>query len=255
VLKSELSNKIIWITGASSGIGRELVVQLLQTNATVIASSRNLDSLQELKQLHANQLELLAVDVTNVGSIQASMMAIEKKYGRIDIAILNAGNCTYIDIASFSVIDLYKNFEVNFFGLANCIEACLPLLKKSKVPQLVGMSSAAAFLALPRAEGYGSAKAATRYMLEALQSHLKKENILVSIIYPGFVKTPLTDRNDFPMPFMISVNEAARNIVDGICKRKLEISFPRRLIWLLKFLSILPNKIRIIILSQTVKQK
>lgn len=255
MLKNAFNNKIIWITGASSGIGRELVEQLVATNAVIIACSRNINSLQELQLRYPSKLELVVVDVTDITSIQACMVLIEKKYGRIDIAILNAGNCTYIDIASFNVNTIRKNFAVNFFGLANCIEACLPLLRKSAAPHLVGMSSAAALLALPRAEGYGSAKAASRYMLEALQSHLKKENILVSIILPGFVKTPLTDQNDFPMPFMVSVNEAARCIISGIYKRKFEISFPRRLIWMLKLLATLPNKIRALILSKTVKPK
>lgn len=253
MFENYFDNKTIWITGASSGIGKELVIQLLNTKARIIASSRELSSLQELKLKHSNQLELITVDVTDPESVQACMLTVEQQFKLIDIAILNAGNCTYIDIDNFNVKTIRNNFEVNFFGLANCVEACLPLLKKSSDPQLVGMSSAAAFLALPRAEGYGAAKAATKYLLEALQSHLKQENISVSIIYPGFVKTPLTDRNDFAMPFLVRVEEAATIILAGIYKRKLTISFPRRLIWLLKLLAILPSKIRITILAQTVR--
>lgn len=250
-----MQNKVVWITGASSGIGKAILLELLESKARVIASSRNLDALESLQLQYQSHLDLIPVDVTNIESINACMQQIIDKYGRIDIAILNAGNCFYVDANNFKATDIQKNFAVNFFGLVNCIEASLPLLRKSANPQLVGMSSAVAYIALPRAEGYGAAKAATRYLLQALQSNLKPHAIKVSIICPGFVKTPLTDANDFPMPFLVSAEYAAKYIIKGIQQQKTEISFPWRLVWLFKFLACLPDKMRIAILAKIVKSK
>jgi short-subunit dehydrogenase len=251
---TSLENKIIWLTGASSGIGKAILEQLLFAKAKVIASSRNLDSLHELQLLYPNNLELIPVDVTKLPSVLSCTAEIQANHGLIDIAILNAGNCYYIDIRHFSAATIEKNFAVNFFGICNCIEAALPLLKNSKQAQLIGMSSSSAYIGLPMAEGYGSSKSAARYLLQSLQAHLRSENIAVSIICPGFVKTPLTDQNQFPMPFIIDATKAAKYIVAGIRKSKSEISFPRRLIWLLKLLNILPDNLRIFILSKTVRK-
>src|SRR5208283_1068544 len=113
-------------------------------------------------------------------------------------------------------------------GIANGIEAVLPVLRNSPHAQLVGMSSTLAYGPLPRAEAYGASKAAIRYLLEGLRIDLAAEHIPVSVVCPGFVKTPLTDRNDFPMPCLIGVEEAARRIVDGVAAQTAEIHFPKR---------------------------
>ncbi len=250
-----IKSKIVWITGSSSGIGLALTKIMLANGATVIASSRHLEALSVLKKQYGNHLELVPMDVVNYDSVNDGMTQISQKYQKIDIAILNAGNCHYMDATSFKVSELNKNFDVNFFGLANCIEACLPLLSKAKCPQLVGMSSAVAYLPLPRAEGYGAAKAATYYLLKTLQCSLSRRNIFVSIICPGFVKTPLTDCNDFEMPFLISAEAAAQKITRGILKRNREIAFPSALIILFKLINILPNKLRIFLIAKFVARQ
>jgi short-subunit dehydrogenase len=246
-----VENKIIWLTGASSGIGAAVLELLLIQKAKVIASSRNLESLHEFQTKYPGQLELIQLDAAEPVSVQKCIEQISSKYGYIDIVILNAGNCYYFDPKNFSMDIIHKNFTVNFFGLANCIAASLPLLRKAKNAQIIGMSSSVSYLGLPSAEGYGAAKAASRYLLEALQAHLYAENISVSIICPGFVKTPLTDKNQFPMPFIISAQRAAQYIVTGIKKRKPEIAFPLSLIILFKFIAFLPHRLRIFILAKT----
>jgi short-subunit dehydrogenase len=250
-----MENKVVWLTGASSGIGKAILLELLAQNASVIASSRSILELADLQRQFPSQLLLVQADVTDLNSVLTCAKEIDAKYGYLDIAVLNAGNCIYMGVHNFDVELIKQNFAVNFFGLTNCIQACLPLLRKSKSPQLVGMSSASAYLPLPRAEGYGSSKAAISYLLKSLQAHLRREKIVVSIIYPGFVKTPLTARNDFPMPFLMTAEAAAAKIVRGIANKETEISFPRPLIWLLKFISWLPDKIRIYLVSKTVKYR
>lgn len=250
-----MNNKIVWLTGASSGIGNAILVKLLEEGAKVIASSRTALNISNLQSQFPASLQFIPIDVTELNSVQNCAKQIESEYGYIDIAILNAGNCIYMGINNFNVDIIKQNFEVNFFGLANCIQVSLPLLRKSKSPQLVGMSSASAYLPLPRAEGYGASKAAARYLLLALQAHLLRENIAVSVICPGFVKTPLTERNDFPMPFLVSSEYAAATIVRGIANKKAEIVFPKRLIWVLKLISLLPEKLRISLVARTVKYR
>jgi short-subunit dehydrogenase len=238
---SSLAGKIIWITGASSGIGKAVLELFLMHKAIVIATSRHLE------------LDLISADIVNLNSINECIEEIKKKYHHVDIAFLNAGNCYYLNAKNFDVNIIEKNFAVNFFGMANCIQGVLPLLRRSKCAQLVGMASSVAYVALPTAEGYGASKSAARYLLQALQSNLHDENITVSVISPGFVKTPLTDQNEFKMPFLMGVEDAAKHILDGIIRKKTEIAFPKKLIWIFKILNFLPDNLRISILARLVK--
>lgn len=250
---SPLAGKIIWLTGASSGIGRAVLELFIAHKAIVIATSRHLESLEQLKQNFPNQLELISADIVNLESIKTCVEQIKKKYHHVDIAFLNAGNCYYLNAKNFDANIIIKNFEVNFFGMVNCIQEILPLLRCAESSQLVGMASSVAYVGLPTAEGYGASKSAARYLLHALQSHLYRENISVSVVCPGFVKTPLTDQNEFRMPFLVPVEEAAKCILSGIIQRKTEIAFPKKLVWIFKALAILPDSLRISILARLVK--
>ena len=229
------------------------MILFLAKKAIVIATSRHLESLTELKEKFPKQLDLISADITNLDSVNACIEQIKKKYNHIDIAFLNAGNCYYFNVKYFDVNILSKNFEVNFFGMANCIQAVLPLLRCAKSSQLVGMASSVAYVGLPKAEGYGASKSAALYLLHALQPDLHNENISVSVVCPGFVKTPLTDKNEFQMPFLVPVEKAAKYIIAGIISKKREISFPKKLIVIFKMLAFLPDSLRISILSRLVK--
>ena len=225
--------KII-ITGATSGMGRQLALDYHNSGHEVWAIGRNLEALEELRSqgLHTGQ-----IDLTDSESSLAWFANLEG----IDLAILNAGTCEYVDMPKFDSSLVKRVMRANVESLAVSIEGVLPLLRKSSSPHLAVVGSSAAYLPLPRAEAYGASKAAVAYMVETLRIALNKEKIAVSLICPGFVKTPLTDRNDFPMPFRITTEEASHFIRKGIAGKKAEIHFPKRFTYILKFLSILPR--------------
>ena len=230
----------IWLVGASSGIGLALARQLLAEGHKVALSARRTVPLGELAAEYPDQELVVPCDVTKPEDIQAAVRRIENSFGAIDTLIYNAGTCEYIDHGALDSAVVERVMATNFFGLSRCIEAALPLLRKGLQPQIAAVSSSAAYLPLPRAEAYGASKAAMSYLLHTLRLGLQPEGISVNVICPGFVKTPLTDRNDFAMPCQISAEAAAREIVSGLRRNKKEIHFPRRFTGLLKLLGALP---------------
>ena len=245
---------IIWITGASSGIGYSLTSKLLQQKNIVIATARQIDKLKSLQQQYPNSLHVYPLDVTNSIAVDNFCKLIQEKFTYIDTMILNAGVCRYIDLPNFDIELMQQNMNVNFWGLVYCIKHGLPLLTKSRKPYIVGMTSATSIIGLPRAEGYGSSKAAARSLLQSLQADLYAQHIDVSIITPGFVKTELTYKNDFPMPTIMSVDTATDIILRGLHGRKPEIKFPITLILALHILRILPDKLRIYLTSRMARK-
>ena len=230
--------KKIWITGASSGIGRQTAIEFSQRGYEVIVSGRNQDALNKLaQQINGTAI---AFDVTDRLANLAAARQIEQS-GGLDILFLNAGTCEYLDIKNFNSALFERTFATNFFGMVYGIEAALPLLRASTNPHLIGMSSTVAYAGLPRVEAYGASKAAIRNMFESLRIDLLPEKIAVSVVCPGFVKTPLTDKNDFPMPGLISAKQAAVYIANGIEKKRQEIYFPIFFSLVLKFLALLPS--------------
>ncbi|WP_105903299.1 SDR family NAD(P)-dependent oxidoreductase [Vibrio gangliei] len=224
----------VLISGASSGIGRALALHYANQGYCVWAGGRNLDALKSLMEVHRNILPLCC-DITNPEAIKAASVSLPS----LDIIILNAGTCEYIDEAKHFDGALFSRvINTNLISIGYCLEAWLPLL--STGGNLALTSSSASFLPLPRAEAYGASKAAVTYLARTLSIDLKKDDIHVSVIHPGFVETPLTDKNDFPMPCLVSPDQAAEIIYQGISHNKSEIHFPKRFTWLLKLLSLLP---------------
>mgnify|MGYP002633186546 CR=1 FL=1 len=224
----------IVITGATSGIGRQLAIDYHAEGHEVWALGRNEQALQELRSLG---LSTGQVDLTDREATLAWFASLES----VDLAILNAGTCEYIDMPHFDSALIQRVMRANVETVAICIEAVLPLLRQSSTGHLAVVGSSAAYVPLPRAEAYGASKAAIAYLVETLRLDLTGENIALSLICPGFVKTPLTDLNDFPMPFRISVEEASSYIRQGLLKKKAEIHFPKRFTYILKLLSLLPG--------------
>lgn len=223
----------ILITGSTSGIGRQLALDYALDGHEVWGIGRNAAKLAELEK---QNIHTARVDLTNYQETMAWFGSLEK----LDLAILNAGTCEYLDMPSFDSAMVSRVMRGNIESMAISIEGAIPLLQKGTRPHLVGVGSSAAYLPLPRAEAYGSSKAAIEYMMKTLQITLAPHGIDVSLVCPGFVKTPLTDKNDFAMPFLIDTVEASRSIRDGIKKRKKEIHFPKRLTYTMKILSMLP---------------
>ena len=224
----------ILITGASSGIGRALALHYANAGYQVWAGGRSMDKLQQLCNTHQNIIPLLC-DLTDFDAVKANASQLPA----LDILLLNAGTCEYIDDAKqFDGALFHRVISANLIAIGYCLEAWLPLVKQGG--KLALTSSSASFLPLPRAEAYGASKAAVSYLARTLSIDLKKDDIHVSVIHPGFVKTPLTDKNDFSMPFLTSPEKAADIIFKGIDNHKNEIHFPKVFTWLLKAFALLP---------------
>ncbi len=234
----------VWLTGATSGIGEALALELADRGATVIASGRTMSALLALQAQYPDNIVPLAVDVGDKEAVANAAQEIDQRFGALDCAILNAGICEYVDVQDIDS-DLFERvMHVNFMGTVYCIDAALPLLRKGNSPHLVGMSSTAAYAGLPRAEAYGASKAAVRYLFQSLDVDMSGEEVDVSVILPGFVKTPLTDKNDFPMPMRITVDEAVAAIIKGLEKRQREIAFPFSFALGLRIAARLPDALR-----------
>lgn len=246
-IQKHFENRVIWVTGASSGIGRALVIALSNINCKIFISSRSKEKLQETinqcQSNNCNNIVVLSGDLTSKQVNYEILQQINQSAGKLDIAILNAGSCEYVDIDHFDSALFERQMNTNFLSMVYGIEAALPLLKKSASAQLIGMSSTAAYMGLPRAEAYGATKAAIRNMFAALRVSLHSKRISCSVICPGFVETELTEKNDFEMPAMITASKSAEYILKGIAKHQQEIHFPKRFSFALKFIASLPNPI------------
>jgi short-subunit dehydrogenase len=241
-------HKLVWITGASSGIGYALSLEMAALGHQLIISGRNLEMLNNLAE--KTKAFVLPFDATSKAESMNAGKIIEKKFGYIDTIILNAGTCEYLEPGHFNSEIFERMMQTNFISMVYGIEAALPLLKKSKMPHIVGMSSAVAYIGLSRSEAYGASKAAILNFLEGLRVSLIAEKILVSIVLPGFIKTPLTDKNDFPMPMLMDVTSAAKRIAKKIEKKKFTIEVPWFFVFIIRIISFLPQKARFYILKK-----
>lgn len=236
--------KRIWLTGASSGIGQAMAEQLAAEGHLLAVSARRAGPLQELAERYPGQILVLPVDMTDAAAVQQTGQRIAQAWGALDWAILNAGTCEYVDVAAFESAMFQRVMQANVQGTVQCIEAALPLLRKGIQPRLVGVGSSVTFCPLPRAAAYGASKAAIRYLFQSLELDLAQWQIGVTLVSPGFVATPLTAANDFPMPMQVNSDEAASIIIRGLHQGKREINFPGPFISLLKLLGNLPNRLR-----------
>jgi len=238
-----LKQQIIWLTGASSGIGEALTDELAPRCKALYISARSEDKLRPLAERH-NNVTVVTADITDENSIKNAAAVIEKEQGHLDTLIANAGTCEYVDVTQFDTALFRRVFETNVMGLVKTTAAALPLLQKSQRGYLVGVGSSVSMLAMPRAQAYGASKAAVAHFLESMKADLKAMDIDVSLVSPGFVKTPLTDANDFPMPMRISAERAAEEIVKGVEKRQWHIHFPKTFTRILWFIGQLPAFVR-----------
>ncbi|WP_299797102.1 SDR family NAD(P)-dependent oxidoreductase [uncultured Shewanella sp.] len=224
----------VMITGASSGIGKALALRYSQLGWQVIACGRNEERLADIAAA-SEYISVMAFDMTDKGQLQQ----VADFIGKLDLLILNAGDCTYIDdVMDFDAEGFEQIINTNLVSVAYALKAWLKKINKGG--RLVLVSSSAELLALPRAQAYGASKAALSYLGRVLSIDLAKHGIDVSIVRPGFVTTPLTAKNDFPMPMQISPEKAAIEIVNGISKGKHCIDFPFGFIFIMKMLACLP---------------
>lgn len=227
----------IWITGAGSGIGKALALRYAAGGHTVVVSGRTLDTLKAVRdeaETQAGRIIPMTFDVTDDDAVRASSEHLADLVSHLDLVIMNAGACEYIKGQTLDPAMFRRVMDANFFGMINTTNAALPLLRKAPGrPMLAGVCSLAGFIGFPRAEAYAASKAASRYLMHSL--HIDFGDFVdVCAINPGFVETPMTERNDFPMPFLMTADEAAGRIQTGLQKRPRELNFPRRLTFALR---------------------
>lgn len=240
---AELKGKIVWLTGASSGIGEALAYELALRGAIVALSARNREALEKLSaELIRNGSRAIAVpcDVCDVEETKQAARTTREKLGEIDIVIANAGTHIFTVPEQFDSAEYLSLMDLNYGGLLRTIEAIIPQMLARKSGHIVGVASMSGYRALPMTAAYGASKAAAIHFLESVRFHFEKQNVAVSVVNPGFVKTPLTDKNNFRMPFLIDAATAARIICDGIEQKKRVISFPFPFTWIMRTAQFLP---------------
>lgn len=232
---------LIWITGASSGIGAALAQRFATRGARVAISARSEESLVKLAETTKGTLLPFPLDVTQSQAVAETIAAMEETHGPIDQAILNAGAYVKTPVDQFRAEEIEKMMRVNVVGLAYALEELMPRMVERKHGTLALMASVAGYRGLPYAAGYCGSKAAVIAMGQSLKAELDGKGVKMQVICPGFVRTPLTDQNDFPMPFLMTPEDAARRIEEGLGSDMFEIAFPKRFAWQLKTLQKIPD--------------
>ena len=238
------NNKVVVLTGASSGIGYHLAKLLPKENCFLALIARRKNILNELVNELSNQnnrVKAYQCDVGKLDEVQSTFEQIKKDFGRIDIAILNAGISSRTDIADYSSAQAKEIFDINTLGIVNCVEQVLPNFIQRKDGMIVGVSSLAESRGFPKSGFYNASKSAASLLLESLRIELKPYKIKVITVKPGFVRTPMTDKNKFHMPFLMDVEKAVNIIISGIKKEKKIIQFPLPTVIGAKLFKIMPN--------------
>jgi|TARA_X000001036_G_scaffold419381_1_gene439150 short-subunit dehydrogenase len=236
-----MNKKIIWITGASSGIGKALAVKFAENGWKVAASARRENLLNELRNINQN-IYPYPLDVTKIEKCISTAKSIIQEQGGIDICVFGTGMHDPKSEKRFNLDKIREIMEINYFGTINSINSVYDYFSEKKNGQLSIISSVAGYRGLPAAGAYCASKSALISYTESLYFDLKRKNVKVSIICPGFIKTPMTDQNDFPMPMLKSPEFAANKIYAGLIhKNNFEIHFPKSFTFLMKIIQILPN--------------
>ncbi|WP_041294196.1 SDR family NAD(P)-dependent oxidoreductase [Ignavibacterium album] len=240
-----LKNKVILITGASSGIGEAVARKFADEGALLALTARRKDIIDKIAQ----QLEVKTrvasykCDVTNIDEVRNVYRQIKIDFGKIDIAFLNSGVSFRSGIKEFDSAKARQIFDTNVMGLINFVEVLLPDFMNEKNGVIVGVSSLADSRGFPKSGFYCASKAAASIFLESLRIELKPYNVKVITIRPGFVKTPMTDKNEFFMPFLMEPEKAADIIIRGIKKEKNRIQFPFAISLAVRILRIIPDSL------------
>ncbi len=240
----EWTGQVVWLVGASSGIGRATAEHLHALGARVVVSARNAAALDAFAAQHPGSVAI-ALDATDRDAMRAAAARIVEQCGRIDLAVYCAGHYKPMRATAFDLDDALRHQQVNYVGALYLLDAVLPqLIRQAQAgtpAHLSLVSSVAGYRGLPKSLAYGPTKAALINLGETLYLDLHPLGVGVSVINPGFVDTPLTAQNEFRMPALIGSDEAARQIVAGWEKGRFEIHFPKRFTHTLKALSVLSD--------------
>jgi NAD(P)-dependent dehydrogenase (short-subunit alcohol dehydrogenase family) len=240
---------LVWITGASQGLGRAAALDHAGAGWTVAASARSADVLAGI----GGGTRPYPLDVTDRAATAATVAAIEAD-APIDRAILNAGTHIPFDAATFDPTVFDRLFALNVGGVVNCLAALVPRMVARGTGEIAIVASVAGYRGLPTAAAYGASKAALINMAEALHMDLAPKGVRVRLVNPGFVRTPLTDKNDFAMPALMEPDVAATRLRQGLDRGGFEVTFPRRFTYVLKLLGLLPNALYLPLVARATKR-
>ena len=234
--------RVVWLVGASTGIGHAVASRLHAAGAVVIVSARSAAGLDDFVRQHPGSLAI-ALDVTDRQSMRAASAQIVATHGRIDLALYCAGYYKAMRATDFDLDDAIRHDQVNYVGALHWLDALLPQLLRQKSGHLSMVSSVTGFRGLPNALAYGPNKAALINLAESLYFDLTDHGIGVSVVCPGYVDTPLVAQNDYPMPGLISADEAARQMLAGWQAGAFLMHFPRRFTRWVRLASHLPSSL------------
>ncbi len=245
--------KRIWITGSSSGIGKALAIKFAKNGWKVAASARRENLLQELSKGNPNIFSF-PLDVKNELSTKNVFKNIIEKFKNVDICVFCTGIHDPQSEKTLSSEKIREIMETNFFGTLNCIMAVNNFFREKKSGHISIVSSVAGYRGLPAASGYCASKSALTSLAESLYFDFNRHNVRISLISPGFIKTPMTDKNKFPMPMIKSAEFAAEKIFTGLTKKNaFEIHFPIVFTFMMKFLKIMPNWLYFLLIKKGMK--
>lgn len=243
-LAARWQGKKVWLIGASTGIGKALAERLAAEGAQLALSARSGAALVALAaSLPGGPHRAIPFDVSDEAACKTACEALFADWPALDCMVFNAGTYTPQAVVGFDLAEAKRTVEVNLLGALNVLAQVVPKFAAQKYGQIAMVGSVAGYRGLPNGLAYAASKAGLINLTETLRLELEPRGIDVKLINPGFVKTPLTDRNPFPMPFIISAESAAERIVRGLEGTGFEIHFPRRFSGILKFLQLLPYRL------------
>lgn len=238
--------KNCWIIGSSHGIGEAIARKYYEEGYDIIISARSSEKLESLKSellgLSLGNVLVSAIDVSNLSSLEQSFAEILKKFQKIDLVIFCPALYQPMSAINFDLDISKKIIDVNLIGFLNFLHLAIPQMAQQKSGQIAVIASIAGYCGLPQSFAYGASKAALINLCEGIYPELQREGIALSVINPGFVKTRLTDKNKFKMPFLISSEKAAEEIWKGLIRKDFEIHFPKKFTFFLKVLRLLPYR-------------
>ena len=248
-----MNKKTIWITGASSGIGEASARKFAKEGWKVIISARRVELLEKLST--DENIFSYPLDVTDSVKAKEVFKKIIEDHGQVDLCIFSSGTYERKSEKELDVQNIRHVIEVNFLGVINCVSAVEKYYKDKNNGHIAVVSSPVGYRGLPKSSGYTPSKAALNNFTQGIYFDFKKFNVKVSLITPGFIKTALTDKNEFKMPFLKSTDYAAEEIYNGLIKKNsFEIIFPLPIKIIYKLIQILPNKLYNYLISKSVNR-